>query len=225
MMRTDPPNIWDGEYASQYESSNYGKGLSGWVLSKSHELVEKAFDKSDHFPRVLEVGAGSGFHLSCVRHKFDEYWLTDKSDRMLVDSMPEIDNKKIKIASEDASALSFLDDSFDRLIACHVLEHIYEPHLALKEWFRVVRPGGVLSIVLPCDPGLLWRIGRNFGPRSTAKKNGLDYDFVMAREHVNPINNLVAFIQYYFENKKELWWPARAPLSDINLIYAVNIYL
>ena len=53
--------------------------------------------------------------------------------------------------------------------------------------------------------------------------NGLEYDYVMAREHVNPITNLVTLIHYYFEDYRETWWPARIPFSDINLIYAVNI--
>ena len=45
----------------------------------------------------------------------------------------------------------------------------------------------------------------------------------MAREHVNSITNLVTFINYYFSDVEQYWWPTRVPLSDINLIYAANI--
>jgi len=70
---------------------------------------------------------------------------------------------------------------------------------------------------------LMWRLGRLFGPRRRARSTGLDYDYWMAREHVNPIHNLVGFIEYYFEDITEEWWPMRLPLPDLNLIYAVNI--
>ena len=108
--------------------------------------------------------------------------------------------KNIVVAVEDATKLSFENASFDRLIATHVLEHLYRPHEVLREWARVLRPGGTLSIVLPCDPGLLWRIGRRFGPRARAHAQGIPYDYAMAREHVNSITNLVTFINYYFSD-------------------------
>jgi phosphatidylethanolamine/phosphatidyl-N-methylethanolamine N-methyltransferase len=223
-MRDDPPLIWDGEYSGKYEQANYGRSLAGFVMRKSHPLVERHFGSGVHFSRVLEVGAGSGIHLRYVQHSFDEYWLTDSSTSMLVKAReahqaPE----KVKVSVEDASRLSFGDASFDRVIATHVLEHIYRPHEVLREWVRVLRRGGVLSLVLPCDPGLLWRLGRSLGPRRRATTNGLAYDYVMAREHVNSINNLVVLIRYYFDRTHEIWWPTRIPLSDVNLIYTVNI--
>src|SRR3546814_5800995 len=98
---------------------------------------------------------------------------------------------RLRLAREDATRLSLADGSVDRLIACHVLEHLHHPHDVLREWYRVLRKGGVLSILLPCDPGVLWRVGRMFGPRANAERAGIEYDYLMAREHVNPINNLV----------------------------------
>lgn len=224
-MKAEPAGLWSGDYPKAYETSNYGPGLAGTVMRTSHALVEKPFGPEIRFDTVLEVGAGSGVHLEHIRHAFDRYLLTDASTDMIEEMKNASNDPRIDIAAENAGALSCPDNHVDRLIACHVLEHIPEPHKILEEWYRVIKPGGVLSIVLPCDPGLLWRIGRNFGPRATAKKNGLDYDYVMAREHVNPINNLVALIQYHFDDIDEIWWPSRIPIGDVNLIYAVNISL
>lgn len=221
-MRHDPEDIWSSAYSEKYEDANYGPGLAGWVMRKSHALVEKPFGAECKFSRVLEVGSGSGVHIGFVRHSFDEYLMTDFSDEMLKEAKG-LKYEGVRSAVEDATNLSFQDCQFDRVIAAHVLEHLVRPHEVLREWARVLKPGGTLSLVLPCDPGLAWRFGRNLGPRQTAKANGLAYDYVMAREHVNSITNLVSFIRYYFDNREECWWPTKIPFSDVNLIYAVNI--
>ncbi|MFT0877594.1 class I SAM-dependent methyltransferase [Rhodopseudomonas sp. G2_2311] len=223
-MRDDPQSIWTTGYTTQYEAVNYGANLTGFVMRKSHRLVEEPFGPEISFDKVLEVGAGAGMHIQYVRHQFSEYWMSDGSAEMLQRATAANFSRDGVITSiEDATKLSFKNETFDRVIACHVLEHLYRPHEVLREWARVLKPGGTLSIVLPCDPGLAWRIGRHFGPRARAKKNGLDYDYTMAREHVNPINNLVYFLRYYFNDLSETWWPTGLSSSDLNLIFAANI--
>jgi len=123
---------------------------------------------------------------------------------------------------QTGSHLDYSDNTFDRLLATHVLEHIYQPHLALKEWLRVIKPGGVLSILIPTDPGLAWRLGRHLGPRKQAMAKGIPYDYIMAREHVNSCHNLVALLRYYFSDAKEAWWPFPVPSIDLNLFFAFH---
>lgn len=51
---------------------------------------------------------------------------------------------------EDATTLSSLpDNGYDFLVACHMLEHSPDPIRALVNWVRVVRPGGIVMIVVP----------------------------------------------------------------------------
>jgi SAM-dependent methyltransferase len=45
------------------------------------------------------------------------------------------------------------DDSYDAVLASHVLEHIANPLGALKEWARVVRPGGYVLLIVPHRDG------------------------------------------------------------------------
>src|SRR4051812_5693705 len=50
----------------------------------------------------------------------------------------------------EASQMTGLDDnSYDFLLASHVLEHIANPLKALKEWRRIVRPAGTIILVVP----------------------------------------------------------------------------
>lgn len=72
--------------------------------------------------------------------------------------MPRWAHQKVLDADiiDEGSTLSTVkDETFDYLIAAHVLEHIDDPISALKNWVRVVKPGGHIIIAVPdmrlCD--------------------------------------------------------------------------
>lgn len=227
-----PPNYDDlaAKWLGNYDRSNYDRGLAASVLKRTHSLIEKPFGPDSHFSQVLEIGAGTLAHLPFVRHQFDRYVASD-FDQSVLDvaahspTLVERSTERIELLKLNGTALPFSDDSFDRLIATHVLEHIPSPWNAIQEWVRVLKPGGVLSLILPCDPGWAWRLGRCFGPRAQAEKAGLPYDYYMAREHVNSIFNLDQILRYHFPKRTVTWWPLRLPMPDLNLIYAGNFYV
>lgn len=45
--------------------------------------------------------------------------------------------------------LPFENNSVDFILSSHVLEHFYDPIKALKEWYRVIRPGGYIFAIIP----------------------------------------------------------------------------
>lgn len=213
------------KFSEVYDDANYASPLQAKVMGASHRLVEKAYGPHVHFGRVLEIGAGTGEHLSHVRHRFDEYTLTDMDPRTLEVAEAKLAGLhpgKLRFDTQAGSDLAYPDGAFDRVIATHVLEHIYQPHLALKEWKRVIKDGGVLSILIPTDPGIAWRLGRHLGPRKNAIAQGIAYDYVMAREHVNSCNNLIAILRHYFPASQEAWWPFPVPSIDLNLFFAFH---
>jgi ubiquinone/menaquinone biosynthesis C-methylase UbiE len=213
------------KFSELYDDSNYSSLLQSSVMRASHKLLEKTYDNKIHFGKVLEVGAGTGEHLPFVRHSFDEYILTDLDPKTLEVAKAKLSNRiegRVRFEVQTDKTLAYSDNTFDRLVATHVLEHIYKPHLALKEWYRVLKNGGVLSILIPTDPGLAWRLGRHLGPRRNAIAQGVSYDYVMAMEHVNSCNNLIAILRHYFPNSKEAWWPLPIQSMDLNLFYAFH---
>jgi len=227
-MKPDPDfEAYHKHLSEFYESSNYGNSLSGRLMKKGHVVCENSFGTDKFFETVVEVGSGTGVHLDYIRHRTGTYYLTDGSDEMLDIARREVATKKmdfkIIFQKEEAGKLSFSDAFCDRLIATHVLEHLYHPHEVLREWARVVKPGGIISLILPCDPGLAWRLGRYAAIRGKHNAAGIPYDYWMAREHVNPINNLVSFIRYYFPVCEEKWYPALIPSIDLNLFYICHI--
>lgn len=53
------------------------------------------------------------------------------------------------VSCMDGAHLDFPDASFDLVVASDVLEHIKDEAQALREWTRVLRPGGQLLVFVP----------------------------------------------------------------------------
>jgi SAM-dependent methyltransferase len=51
--------------------------------------------------------------------------------------------------SADATNMPFPDNSFDKVIASEILEHVPNDRLAMAEISRILRPGGVAAITVP----------------------------------------------------------------------------
>jgi len=66
----------------------------------------------------------------------------------------------------DVQELPFTDNSADEIYASHVLEHLPYGNTALQEWLRVLKPGGMLTVVVPDINGVYYmaRYGGKWGP-------------------------------------------------------------
>ena len=58
-----------------------------------------------------------------------------------------------RFVSDGDSLPGIGDSEYDFVAASHVLEHIANPLKALREWKRIVRPGGVLLVIVPDRKG------------------------------------------------------------------------
>ncbi len=45
--------------------------------------------------------------------------------------------------------LPFKDNTWDFVINSHVIEHFYDPVKSIKEWLRVIKPGGLVYMIVP----------------------------------------------------------------------------
>lgn len=59
------------------------------------------------------------------------------------------DKKGFQYIAEASNLDAIANDKYDFLLSCHSLEHVANPLLALKGWYRVIKPGGLLILVLP----------------------------------------------------------------------------
>lgn len=190
------PELFTCYYASGNYDEDIGAGASGFVMKRIQTLMEKPFTKDRHFPLTVEVGSGSGGHLQHVRHSYDQYLMTDIRDY----GREPTSDPRTPFLLANAETLPFADGSVDRIISTCLLHHVTNPLVALTQWRQALRPGGVLTIFLSCDPGLVWRLGRRVGPRRRALKHGIDYDLLMALSHRNHAGSLMAILDSVFKH-------------------------
>lgn len=101
--------------------------------------------------RLLDAGAGECQfrkfcqHLQYVSQDFSQYTGAGDSAGLQTGTW---DTSRIDIVC-DISKIPEPDQSFDAILCTEVLEHLPEPVLALKEFSRLLRPGGRLILTAP----------------------------------------------------------------------------
>lgn len=102
--------------------------------------------------RALEIGAGSGSVALLLKHKYDEYVITELSEERIKFLKKFLGNEsKIKIIQNDIEeeALGFPSEYFDTIIMVAIIEHLIEPISVLKYCYSLLKPKGRLLISTP----------------------------------------------------------------------------
>lgn len=179
----------------------YYSGMVGKLYKFVHNRMEKDFGKDKYFSRVLELGAGDGQHFQFVRHNFDQYLMTD-----IRKTSESFNSDKISFRIVDATKLDILgNEKFDRLIATCLIVHLPNPLKVLEGWFDVLEPGGIMTIYVAPEPGILIRFARNFLFWPKAKKAGLKNPELLAyQEHITSFPFVKSSIKTLFPEKGQV---------------------
>jgi SAM-dependent methyltransferase len=105
--------------------------------------------------RVVDIAGGSGWYASQIVRTAPVTVVGLDISRSMIDQRAE-DPMLTENIVGDMEALPFEDESFDAALFVGALHHVPDPLPALREAFRVVRPGGVLFAAEPCS----LRVGR-----------------------------------------------------------------
>lgn len=206
------------EWYAQNYSDVAATGDGSFSARYMHRALEKRHVPTEHFARVLEVGANRGEHLEYVRHGFDEYLLTDLR-------RPEVDpsiltDPRIKLGVCDVSSLPYPDATFDRVISTCLLHHVDSPLQAALEMRRVTRAGGLVSVLMPTDPGLAYRVGKAVTSGRHARRRGIGplHALVSALDHGNHFRSIRTQLVHVFrDDSPEFdWYPWRIPSVEAN---------
>jgi SAM-dependent methyltransferase len=185
-----------------------------------HGAIEKRFPPAARFARVLELGGNRGEHVPFVRHAYDEYHLTDLR---MPQPPPEIaDDPRVRLDAVDAGSTPYADGEFDRVISTCLLHHVDDPMAVAEEMRRVTAPGGVVSILLPTDPGLAYRACHWVTYVLRARRDGTadQARLLHAVDHRNHYRSIAAQLRSVFaqDDVHVSWLPTRLRSVELNVL-------
>lgn len=209
-----------------YSSYQYG-GLIGLLMKYCHTKLENNLPEGN-YNKILEIGPGPHSHIKYINHNYKQYYILEKAKK-IASQLKKLNYNNIIVRINKSNRIPFKKNFFDRIIISHVLEHVVNPEEFIFEAMSKLRKGGVLSIALPTDPGLLWRLGRLYSKFfNIIKKRKISpekYDYINAKDHVNSIYNLYYIIKFNYKKKlAEQYLPFKIKIFDLNLFYNVHIF-
>ena len=201
------------------ESYLYRRKLRDYVLRFSENILPKKKETNDHiFPRlkkesylhrrklrdyvlrfsenvlpgkkVLDFGCGNKPYLRFFSTK--NYFGIDGSLKSKADSIG-LDDLPIK------------DNSMDYVMSYQVLEHVPNPHKVIREFYRVLKPNGVIVISVPfigeyhTCPNDYWRFTHE-GLLELLK----NYSNIKIVPDVSRVQCLVSFIAHFIRSKTKV---------------------
>lgn len=146
----------ENEIKNYYQSEDYishseiKKGLINrlyllarkWTVSSKKRLTNQLNKKKGY---LLDVGCGAGFFLN---HMKENGWKCSGIEADKRSRNQTIERYGLQIIAP--SAISELESGkYNVITLWHVLEHIHELHSSMKEYFRLLAPGGRLILALP----------------------------------------------------------------------------
>jgi ubiquinone/menaquinone biosynthesis C-methylase UbiE len=144
----------------QQVQSNFGAAAADYVTSKVHAsgqdlawVVEAA--NLTGTERVLDVATGAGHTAFAVAPYAAEVVALDITKEMLAvaqQSAVERHLANVRFQLGDAQQLPCDDASFDVVTCRHAPHHFPHVELAVREWARVLKPGGKLVLVDSISP-------------------------------------------------------------------------
>ena len=123
---------------------------------------------------ILDMGCGAGRHafesfrkgakVIALDYSFDElagvrdlFWAMHETNEVTPDHQAQA-------VRGDALCLPFADNTFDRIIASEVMEHLTNDAGAMAELTRVLKPGGVMAVTVPAwlPEKICWQLSAEY---------------------------------------------------------------
>ena len=176
----------------------------GYVLKPSLDHLEKLLDpKLDRYPAILDVGCGHGCSLLQLDRRFrpNRIIALDVDPNVLEWAAPRAARCRgqVEFLINNAAAMDLPGESVDMVFCHQTFHHLIDQEAAAREFYRVLKPGGVLLFAESCRRYIRsWLIRLLFRHPMDVQKTDQEYlDLLNATGfefHVNTVS------------KPYLWW-------------------
>ena len=138
------------DYEQEY---HHGETAHWWFRGRRNALTTLLgrFGVADD-ATIVEIGCSSGRLLGELRAQGFRY-VTGVDVSLVAARRASADG--LSVALCDGAQLAFAERRFSVLVASDCLEHIRDDQQALREWYRVVKPGGLAIVFVPAF-AFLW---------------------------------------------------------------------
>jgi SAM-dependent methyltransferase len=192
----------------------------GRVEHFNHEYPKRAAPPGG---RTLEIGPGLGGHARHEDLSVQEYHAVELRPELADALRAELPDVHV-VAADCQERLPYDDAYFDRVLAIHVLEHLPDLPRALAEVRRVLKPGGRFAIVIPCEGGRGYALGRRLTvQRLFERRYGMPYTPHIEADHCNRPHEILEELRKVFGTVDTTYWPVRVPIVDVNLLIGASM--
>lgn len=224
-------NIQKLDYISGYEKYLY-TGISGLLMKRNHKILSKNVPEKLN-KKILEIGGGASPHFNHTKLiGVNEYWISDNENLLNEKNLNYNSKFSFKINYHKADSDPNYDEffkkeiKFSRIVASHVWEHLNYPEVKFLKWMSLLENYGRLDIAIPCDPGILFRLGQLIGRKKAIDNYNMSFkeiELMLSREHINSAQNLMRIVNYYTFTKPS-YFPFRLHSINLNLFIFLKIY-
>ncbi len=134
---------------SSYHANMKADFMSPKLYRQWRELIRHVLGERNDLV-VLDGGCGTGVISHIIaNHGQHDICAVDISEEMLNTAKGNLSAwaDRIEFCCNDMSTLPYADNSFDCIISRYVLWTVVRPELVLREWQRVLKPGGKIAII------------------------------------------------------------------------------
>ena len=98
---------------------------------------------------ILDVGTGTGFLAFLLAEMGHQVVGIDLSAGMLSMARGKANNSGLPVSFQkaDAEHTGFPAQTFDMVVSRHLIWNLPHPDLAIEEWARVTKPGGIVGVI------------------------------------------------------------------------------